>query len=192
MPVGLNFSRRPFRDTRPIALTVAISTLVGLLLLSANVRDFFTFRKRAAGTVVEIQQMNEKAQAAESEAAQQRSRIASSRLKELQVESVQLNAILRERNFSWILLLSRLERVLPGEVFLTHVEPQVQGNGSADLTLACVGKNGSSIVRTLSALAKDPHFSDPLPLSESDPEKGSAEGFQFSIKVRYTPGDLRS
>jgi hypothetical protein len=192
MPVGLNFSRRPFRDTRPITLTVAVSILLGVLLLTVNIRDFFDFRSRAAGTLSEIQRLNEKAGSSEAEAARQRSRIASSRLKELQVESGQLNAILRERNFSWIVLLSHLERVLPGDVFLTHLEPQVQGDGSAALTLSCVGKNGASIVRTLSALAKDPHFSDPLPLSESDPEKGSAEGFQFTIKVRYSPGELSS
>jgi hypothetical protein len=50
-----------------------------------------------------------------------------------------------------------------------------------------VGKTEESIVKTLDAFAKNPHFRRPVPSSETDPEKGQPEGFQFHLTVRYLP-----
>ena len=187
MAVNLNFARRPFRDSRPISITLIAATAIGIALFALNVRDAFHFRDSAAGTRAEISRLNEEAARAEANAAHIRSLISTAGLKELQTEGGALNALVRERRFSWVLLLSRLEQVLPGEVYVTSLAPAVGPDGSATLTLSLVGKTEESIVKTLDAFAKNPHFQRPVPSSESDPEKGQPEGFQFHLTVRYIP-----
>jgi hypothetical protein len=185
----LNFARRPFKDYRPVNVTIGLASALGLLLLALNLRDFFAFRHRAAGTRAEITHLNSTAAQIEDSAAQTRTRLAALRLKDLQAESSRLNALLHEKSFSWMLLLSRLEKVLPDEVYITRLSPQIGPDGSARLGMNLVGKSPESIVKTLGALSKDPHFSNAVPQQESDPEKGAPEGFKFHLTVLYSPQD---
>lgn len=187
MALRIDFSRRPFKNYRPVYLTTVLAGVLGILLLALNLRDFFEFRRSAAGTQAEIARLNGSAAQLEQGAAQTRQRLAALRLKALQEESLRLNALLRERQFSWMLLLARLERALPDEVFVTRVNPTVGTDGTVSLSLGCIGKNPESIIKTLSALARDSHFTHPMPLSEADPEKGSPEGFRFRLSVTYRP-----
>jgi hypothetical protein len=187
MAVNLNFAHRPFRDSRPISITLISAISLGTVLLALNVRDYFHFRDSAAGTRAEISRFNDEASRVEEEAARTRAGISTSGLRELQTQGGALNILLREREFSWVLLLSRLEQVLPGDVYVTSLAPAVGADGSATLSLAFVGKSEESIVKTLEAFAKDPHFHRPIPSSESDPERGQPEGFQFRLTVGYFP-----
>jgi len=185
MPLPLNFARRPFRDDRPIVLTVAASILFGAMLLALNVRDYYAFKRSSAGTHAEIERLNDTAAKTEELAARELAGLASVKLKDLQTESTLLNTLLKEREFSWSLLLTRLEHALPGDVYVTRLSPAVQPDGNAWLTLDFVGKGQDTIVRTLAALARDPYFRTPMPSSETDPEKGAPEGFEFHVTVQY-------
>ena len=187
MTLQINFSRRPFKDYRPVYFTAALAAVLGLLLFALNLRDFFEFRSHAAGTRAEIARLNASAGQLEGGAAETRRKLAALQLKELQAESLRLNALLREREFSWMKMLERLERVLPGEVYVTRLSPQVGTDGTVLVGIAFVGKNPESIVKTLAALEADPHFTHALPQSESDPEKGDPEGFHFHLTVLYRP-----
>ncbi len=185
MAVSLNFAKRPFRDERPIVATVAVAAFLGLLLLAVNVRDYFAFRKASAGSVAEIARLNEEANRAEERSARERSGLANVRMNDLQTESVHLNTLLKERDFSWSLLLTRLEHAIPDDVYVTRLGPSVLPSGDANLTIDFVGRAPDTIVRTLAALAKDPYFREPVPSSETDPAKGAPEGFIFHLSVRY-------
>jgi hypothetical protein len=185
MAVSLNFAKRPFRNDRPIVATIGVAVLLGLVLLALNVRDYYAFKKASAGSVAEIAKLNAEADGAEDRAARERSGLANVRLKDLQIESLRLNTLLKERDFSWSLLLTRLEHAIPDEVYVTRLGPTVLPNGDANLTIDFVGRGPDSIVKTLGRLAKDPYFREPVPASESDPEKGAPEGFTFHLSVRY-------
>ena len=185
MALPLNFARRPFRDDRPIVLTIAASILFGAALLALNVRDYYAFKRASVGTQAEIGRLNDTAAKTEELAGRERAGLAAVRLKDLQTESTLLNTLLKEREFSWSLLLTRLEHALPGDVYVTRLSPAVQADGNAWLTLDFVGKAQDSIVRTLAALARDPYFRTPMPSSETDPEKGAPEGFTFHVTVQY-------
>jgi Tfp pilus assembly protein PilN len=193
MALSLDFARRPFRDTRPILVTVAVAAVLGAFLLALNVRDYYAFRRSSAGTLTEIQRLNDAANRTEELASRERTGLAAVKLKDLQTESALLNTLLKEREFSWSLLLTRLERALPDEVYVTRLSPSVQGNGDASLVIDFIGKGPDSIVKTLGALARDPYFREPVPSSASDPEKGAPEGFQFHLTVQYlASGEARS
>jgi len=187
MAVSLNFARRPFRDYRPVHATILAAGAFGLLLFVLNVRDFYAFRRSTAGRVQEIQRATHSATLADTLAEREQARLVAFPLQSLQSESQQINALVQERKFSWTTLLGHLENVLPGEVFLTRLAPKIDPDGTAAIDLDCVGKSPDSIVRTIAALEKSSYFSGAVPHSETDPEKGSPEGFRFLLSVRYNP-----
>lgn len=184
----LNFARRPFRDYRAVDATITVAAVLGLLMFALNLRDFFAFRQGAASRRSEIQQLERMADDTEQRAASSRTIVASMRLRDLQVESLTLNALVKERRFDWMRLLSDLEHVVPEDVYVTRLSPNVLPDGSVTLHLSFVGRGPESIVHTLRALGKSTAFSNPVPQSETDPEKGAPEGFQFHIQVGYKPG----
>lgn len=172
MALGMNFARHPFRDYRLVYAAILLSGLLGILVFALNVRDYYAFQRQSGGTLSQISRLNASARQMEDEARQTRQRLAGMSLAKLQTESRQLNAVLAEKRFSWLLLLSHLEHVLPGDVYLTELAPAVRPDGTARLSLTCVGRGPDSIVRTLSAFSRDVHFSLAVPQSENQTGEG--------------------
>ena len=71
--------------------------------------------------------------------------------------------------------------------YVTRLSPRITKEGKDAVELSCVGKSPESLVRTHAALSRDPHFSEPTPQSETDPEKGAPEGFLFRFSATYYP-----
>ncbi len=106
----------------------------------------------------------------------------------LALESRGLIRIVQERRFSWTGLLARLERTLPADVRVTRLAPQFEESGKTTLSIALLGKDADSVVRTIAAFARDPAFSAMVLHSESSPERGVPEGRTFLMTVVYRAG----
>lgn len=183
----LNFARRPFRDYRPVHVVAGVALAVGAIFFLLNVRLYADFRNKVEGTRKQIEWLEtRKARAAETV---QDARVALNRYKvsSLAVESRELLRLVRERQFSWTVLLARLERVLPSDVRLARLTPSFGENGEVLLELALVGSNASSVVRTIAALSRDRSFESVELRSETSPELGVPEGYSFQLGIRYLP-----
>jgi hypothetical protein len=113
------------------------------------------------------------------------------KLSSLAEESAGLQTIVRERRFSWLVLLARLEKTLPPDVRLSRLSPHFDSPEAVALDLSVLGKTGDSVVHAIAALSKDPAFSDIELHGESSPDKGEPEGYTFSISMRYVPQGSR-
>ncbi|HEY7111873.1 MAG TPA: hypothetical protein VIA45_02975 [Thermoanaerobaculia bacterium] len=186
-----NFAARPFRDERPVLATVAVCALAGLLLLAANVGLYWKFSRQVVGTRREIASLDERKARADKATEDSRNALNGYKLSSLAEESAGLQTIVRERRFSWLALLARLEKTLPPDVRLSRLSPHFDSPEAIALDLSVLGKTGDSVVHALSALAKDPAFSAIELHAESSPEKGEPEGYTFSISMRYRPLEPR-
>jgi hypothetical protein len=106
----------------------------------------------------------------------------------LAVESRGLIRIVQERRFSWTTLLARLERTLPPDVRLSRLTPHFGETGETTLSIALLGKDADSVVRTIAAFSRDPAFGSIALHSESSQERGVPEGRTFDMTVTYRPG----
>jgi len=191
MSAAWNFAARPFRDERPVFATVAVCMLAGLILLGANLHLYWKFSRQVVGTRRQIASLEERKSRAQKASEQARAALNGYQLSSLAEESAGLRAIVRERRFSWLVLLARLEKTLPPDVRLSRLSPHFGSPEAVDLDLSVLGKTGDSVVHALAALAKDPVFSNIELHGESSPDKGEPEGYTFTISMRYVPREAR-
>jgi hypothetical protein len=191
MSAAWNFATRPFRDERPVLATIAVCALAGLVLFGVNVHLYWTFSRQVVGTRREIATLEERKARAEKASEQSRAALNGYKLSSLAEESAGLQTIVRERRFSWLVLLARLEKTLPPDVRLSRLSPHFDSPEAVALDLSVLGKTGDSVVHAIAALSKDPAFSDIELHGESSPDKGEPEGYTFSISMRYVPQGSR-
>jgi len=161
--------------------------LLSLVLLGANLHLYWKFSRQVEGTRREIAALEERRARAVKSAEQARTALEGYKLSSLAQQSAGLQVIVRERRFSWLALLARLERTLPSDVRLARLTPRFDKADSVELDMAVLGRNQDSVVHAIAALSKDPDFGEVALLSESSPEKGAPEGYSFQIALRYTP-----
>ncbi len=181
---GINFARRPFRDERQVYLAAGTALAAAVVLLALNVRLYAGYHASVAGTSREIAELNRRKADAAVRTRDARGALEAFRMSSLAAESQGLLKIVAERHFSWTALLARLERVLPAEVRVTRLSPRFDGR-NVNIIMTLVGKDSTSVVRTITALARDPAFSVIDLKSEQSPEQGIPEGRTFEVSARY-------
>ena len=184
---SLNFARRPFRNERPVLITLVVGFTAALLLLAANVSLYAAFQRETAGTAEQIQSLERRRDRAAHEAATSQAALNNYKVSSLATESRALLKLVAERRFSWTGLLARLERTLPSDVRLTRLTPRFDEAADTYLDCALVGRTPDAVVRTITALSRDPSFSAVDLRSEAGPESGTPEGFTFELYLKYRP-----
>ena len=186
-----NFARRPFRNERPVLAVAAVLLLGGLVVLAANIRLYQGFSRQVEGSRRGIEYLELRRDRARKAADAARAALNNYKLSALAAQSSGLQTIVRERRFSWIRLLARLERTLPPEVRLARLSPRFGSADEVGVDLAVVGRSPESVVRTVAALTRDRAFKTVDLLSETSPQAGTPEGYSFQLSIRYTPEAAR-
>jgi Tfp pilus assembly protein PilN len=201
---GLNLSRRPFVNGRPVTRVALLFWILGGLLLLGNVFVYMSYvagtgEKRRDLAKVEQQKTTEERMIA----------LANDRFANLnlagQNEQVDfLNEKIDERTFSWSQLFDRMSRLLPQDVRLTRLSPNGVVDPQADrrrrggpapkkknpdgrVTLAINGeaKSDEALLRFVDNLFADPAFIEPDLLQETKDEGKSV--IKFDLRVGYLP-----
>lgn len=184
---SLDFARRPFRDERPFLVGATVAFALAVLLFAANVRQYTDFHHSIDGTARQIESLQARLERAERDASASRAALNSYKVSNLALESRALLKLVAERRFSWTALFSRLEKTLPPDVRLTRLSPRFADTGETYLDCSLLGKGPDAVVRTITALSRDPAFSAVELRSEATPEtaSGAPEGYGFELYLRY-------
>jgi len=186
--VEFNLAKRPFLDTRRLNLAAATMLALGFVLGWYNVKSWIAERRQGIGAerVANQEQAIGRLQS-EIETARQTTEAALT--SETQKEIDFLNGLINERTFSWIRMLSRLERALPDDAALDSIRPTFRPRDTlVELDLRGVSPSADGMYRFIENLYADPSFSYPTPRSDQDQEKaGNPEGHEFVIRVFYDP-----
>lgn len=190
MARSLNFARRPFRNEKPVVVALAVGFAAALVLFVVNVGTYAAFQNEIAGTAQQVQSLERRRDRAARDAAASQVALNNYKVSNLAQESRALLKLVAERRFSWSALLGRLERTLPSDVRVTRLTPRFDETGETFLDCSLVGRTPDAVVRTISALSRDPAFSAVDLRSEAGPEAGTPEGFTFELYVKYRPAGV--
>lgn len=179
MDLKINLSTRYFVDTRK--LNAALAAAIALLVLVM----FFCVKGLAsnAGTTKQL----------EGELAKLQARFATSAkgvseqeyqglLKKISVA----NGVLKKRGLNWLLLLDRLESVVPDGVALSSIEPNLK---EGTLTLSGSAKEFRNLRAFVENLEGDPRFADVFLQSQTEIKQGETQrgvGFTVTCKVDFS------
>ena len=183
-PLHLNLASNPYRDYKPVyAVVVVVSLLIAFLMLQ-NIDTYYRYVSETKSTRAKIAQFEADAAKEQRVAQSIDERLRSLDVAQLNQQTQFVNAQLAERAFSWSELLDRLERVMPGDVRITSIQPSFGKTGLVHLEIVCEAKTTEGLVATLNQFNRSAQFSRPFPHGENRQPSGT---FQFAIGVDYKP-----
>lgn len=178
----LNFASQPFRNERLPALLFGTASV---LLIAATLYHAVVVR---ALLPARTSKLHREVAALESELdrlrAESRTLQAPSPDKQAIAEWSVLKDLVDRRTFSWTGLFARLERVLPREVRLVSIAPDVK-QGQVILALIAVAQPSQAGLGLVGLLERRAEFEDVYPVNVTEKDDGAAE---FNYTMRYLPG----
>lgn len=183
--IHLNLASKPYRDFRVHYAILGAAALAALVLMTYNGLTAWRYlvdtkEARTEITALEAETARERATAEDMEA-----RIAAIDVSELEKQSRFINARIRERAFSWSGLMQSLETVVPGDVRLTTLNPNIDEEGNVVLSLSCVTRKPDGLVDLLDRLYANPEYREAFPSSDTAQPDGM---HRVEVRTVYIPG----
>ncbi|HUS05217.1 MAG TPA: hypothetical protein VMZ52_02905 [Bryobacteraceae bacterium] len=184
MRIPVNLASQPFRRDRPMLIA---SALVGILLAGLLCMLIFlavSERNRARDARELIGRLNGQLRTLAAEQARLDTVLRQPQNAEVLDRSQFVNALLQRKALSWTKIFSDLERVVPHNVRLISVRPQINSQNDVLLDMVVAAQNGEPVVNMLMQLESSPVFGattihSSLPPSQSDPN------FRYRVSVSY-------
>ena len=199
----VNLAKRPFVNRRPIVRLAVLLWLFGAVLLGINATLYSEHwqgtaenRRRIADVDKALQSQLEALEALDQELGQVRFR---SRNR----QATFLNSIIARRTFPWSALFDHLERVMPDDVRLVSVQPNVYlaeqeededddrrrdeppPSDAVALSISGWAKSEPALTTFLDTLYQDPAFSNPFLQGEQLDRDGNTQAVRFNLSVLF-------
>ncbi|MCP4656262.1 MAG: hypothetical protein GY856_12690 [bacterium] len=122
----VNLARRPFVNARPVVRLTVLLWIFGVLLLVANFLSYSRYWAGSAEIRGQLAAVEEEMSREEESLAQLDQQVPSLDLEEQIDQVIYLNRLIKNRTFPWSTLFEDLEEILPPEVRLFSVQPNVR------------------------------------------------------------------
>lgn len=181
-----NLASRPFLNTRPVWVLTIVAAALTLGLAAVDVHLYLANERSLANQLARRRELAERHSSLESEAQKAVAELKKIPWSSLDTRVNRLNLILREHSFSWLGMLSDVERVMPYAVRLVRIGPSI-GEERVSLAIDGAARNRDAMLEFIDNLIADPSFDHPIPESERTPEDSTSGEYEFSLVVDYLP-----
>ncbi len=187
MRIAINLASEPFRPRRPVlAASIAAGAALSALLaglIYMGVRE----RARLADTRLAISRLEAERRALAAEQAQLEAVLRRPENAAVLEHSLFYNSLLYRKGISWTRLFEDLEEVMPYNVRLISVRPQVTARNEVLLDMVVGADSGEPVVALLTKLESSPRFGETyvhnrIPPSQAEPL------LRYRISVKYDQG----
>jgi len=194
MRVSVNLATRPFIELRPLFAKLRL-VAVGLALLAVILAFALrTLNARAAKAEAQMNALKDTTQRFQQERQRNEARMRQPQNMAVLERSQFLNALFARKGFSWTSVMMDLERVLPGGIQVTSIEPTTSKTGEVSIRLRVSGDRDRA-VELVRNLEHSQHFVAPRLATEQvqAQDKGALQmtaansGVEFDILSGYNP-----
>ncbi len=185
MKINVNLATEPFQRTRPMlvgsaAAAVLLTGLLGLLI-SLSVME----EGQAAQTSASIGRLEARLRVLSSGQAKLDSVLRKPENAVVLERSLFLNSLLYAKGISWTRLFDDLEKVMPYNVRLISIRPQVNSLNQISLEMVVGAESSAPVIQMLGRLERAPEFGETLihnfvPPSQSEPL------LRYRVSVNYS------
>jgi type IV pilus assembly protein PilN len=197
MRISINLATRPFVELRPLfaRLRVAMAGLAVLAVVLGFTLHHFSAKAQAEQRKMDV--LKAQTSALESERQKNEARMREPQNREVLDRSRFLNDLFASKSFSWTSIMMDLERVVPGGVQVTSIEPVMTADHEVNIHLRVNGDRDRS-VDLVRNLERSDRFLAPRLANESAQVQdkggvtpvaqiGVSGGVQFDIMSGYNP-----
>jgi type IV pilus assembly protein PilN len=183
-PISINLASEPFRPVRSMLAVAGLAALLLTGLLGFLIALSVSEKGQAAQTRQTIAGLQGRLKTLSGQQAQLESVLRKPENAEVLDRSLFLNSLLYAKGISWTRLFDDLEKVLPYNVRLIQVRPQVNSLNQISLEMVVGADSSEPVIRMLTLLERSPQFGETLihnrmPPTQSDPL------LRFRISVNY-------
>lgn len=198
---GINLASRPFVNDRPVKRVTILLWALGALLAIAAAWSYWVYVAGREDQRRELARLEGAMEVERAEIAELQRRFASFELEGQNQRVRFLNQRIAERTFSWSLLFDHLAEILPADVRLLNLAPEV-GFGAVrrideeslaeipgervPLRVNATARREEAILELLDAMFASPRFERPNLAQESRERSGGET--RISLSVVYLPG----
>jgi Tfp pilus assembly protein PilN len=184
MKININLSNEPFRRDRP--WVVATAAVAVVLTLSLAVLSYYAVmgRDEAREARQDVEKARTQLAALTNEAMRLESVLRRPENGEVIERSVFLNQLLLRKGISWTRIFSDLEKVVPYNVRLIQIRPQVTPQNEVFLEMVVGSQSSEPVIDMMMKMEEAPefgatHWANWLPPSQTEPL------YRYRISVNY-------
>jgi type IV pilus assembly protein PilN len=185
MRLDLNLATQPYEDAGEFwtrwGIAVGLLAVLTLALVGWTVRGWMNAgRDRQA-----IAQLEAQIHERDSERASAQAYLEMAANRSTRDQSQFLNALIQRKAFSWTRVFEDLERVMPNNLHVVSLRPEINEQGQLILEMKVVGGTRAPAVELVQRMETSKHFGNPKLDSENQGENGSAVA--ASVSAIYVP-----
>ncbi len=145
MRISINLATRPFVELRPLFAKLRIAMAVLALLGIGLVFGLKAERAKAKAATAQMDALKAQTRAYEDERMRNEARMHQPQNAGVLNRSIFLNDLFAKKSFSWTAVMMDLERVLPGGVQVTSIEPAIGKTGDVQIRLRVSGDRDRAV-----------------------------------------------
>ena len=172
---SINLATRIYINTSRLNFVIISVLTLLVLILVFNIRN-------SATELGEMKKLNGKLNLLEGKAGAAKGATINEKEYQTQLARIKLaNAIIEQKTFDWLMLLDRLETVVPDGISLVSIEPSKNG----ELKLAGIAKNFGNLRNYMENLEDSRYFAEVYLVSQSDLlQSDGRQGISFNITCK--------
>ena len=179
-----NLASRPFLNVRPVWVMAIAAGILALILIGLNVRFYLVTNRTLGDELVTRDTLEEEFQNLEAGAREDIAVLNKIPWRSLRAKVDATNLVLREHAFSWLKMLDDIERVMPYDVRLIKISPNMGPDGVM-LNLDVVARNRDAMLDFIDNLVADSRFDEPALANEETPEESDTGTYVLRMRVVY-------
>jgi type IV pilus assembly protein PilN len=187
MRLDINLATRPYEDAREFwmrwGLVVGVLGALTLALLVFAVRGW----TEAGRDRHEIARLQAEIAKRDQERSQAQSYLDQAVNRSTRDQSQFLNGLIQRKAFSWTRVFEDLERVMPSDLHVASLRPEMNEQGQMQLDMKVIGDNRSGVVELVHRMEGSKHFQQAQLVDESQEADHGIVASVISIYVPDSP-----
>lgn len=189
MRVSVNVANEPFQNDRPlIAATVALAAILSVALL---VQGFLIWNEhqQVSELRAEVERLESRSRKLAQEESALRAQLQRAENAAVFEQSIFLNSLILPKSIAWTRMFADLEQVMPYNVRLISIRPQMNDRSEVLLDMVVASQAGEPVVSLLRRLEESPVFSQ-VQASSIAPPGQNDDSFKYRVTVSYDQREI--
>jgi Tfp pilus assembly protein PilN len=188
MRLDINLATRPYEDSQEFwrrwGLGVGVLTLCTLLLLAFVVQSWIS----AGRDRQDIRHLQQEIAERDTERGKAQSFLDLSVNRSTRDQSQFLNGLIQRKSFSWTRVFEDLERVMPTNLHVVSLRPEVNEQNQMQLDMKVAADSRLAAVELVHRMESSKHFQSAQLVSET--ESGQGSGVSANVIAIYVPDPM--
>jgi len=187
MRLDINLATQPYEDGRRFWMRwgpiLGIASLVTLIMLITAISSWAAARKDQ----VQISKFRDDISRCDEERAKAQEVLDRPENRTTRDQSKFINSLIRRKSFSWTQVFSDLEQMMPHELHVTAIRPEVTKDNQLEIKLSVAGKTRERALQLVHHMEQSSRFFQPTVTDEQFQQNQNGDNVHFEITSGYIP-----